>query len=58
MCEHSHVLTRLDIDPKLLALQKRLLELFGTLDWDAQYDYKFERSRDQLRSSRRQKRAR
>lgn len=26
--------------------QKRLLELFGALDWDPQYDYKAERSRD------------
>ena len=25
--------------------QKRLLELFGKLDWDADYDYKAERSR-------------
>ncbi len=26
--------------------QKRMLELFGQLEWDAQYDYKSERSRD------------
>jgi len=26
--------------------QRRLLELFGALDWDPQYDYKAERSRD------------
>ena len=26
--------------------QKRLAELFGSLDWDAEYDYKSERSRD------------
>ena len=26
--------------------QKRLLELFGGLDWDPDYDYKSERSRD------------
>ena len=26
--------------------QKRILELFGQLEWDAQYDYKSERSRD------------
>ncbi len=26
--------------------QKRLLELFGKLEWDAQFDYKAERSRD------------
>jgi Arc/MetJ family transcription regulator len=26
--------------------QKRLLELFGQLEWDAQFDYKQERSRD------------
>jgi hypothetical protein len=26
--------------------QKRRLELFGALDWDPQYDYKAERSRD------------
>ena len=25
--------------------QKRLLELFGNLDWDSDYDYKEERSR-------------
>ena len=25
--------------------QKRLLELFGKLEWDADYDYKAERSR-------------
>jgi len=25
--------------------QRRLLELFGTLDWTADYDYKAERSR-------------
>jgi len=25
--------------------QKRLLELFGSLEWDADYDYKKERSR-------------
>ena len=25
--------------------QKRLLELFGSLDWDSSYDYKAERSR-------------
>lgn len=25
--------------------QRKLLELFGKLDWDAQYDYKAERSR-------------
>jgi Arc/MetJ family transcription regulator len=25
--------------------QKRLVELFGTLDWDADFDYKKERSR-------------
>lgn len=25
--------------------QKRLLELFGSLDWDVNYDYKFERTR-------------
>jgi Arc/MetJ family transcription regulator len=26
--------------------QKRLLELFGRLDWDPDYDYKSKRSRD------------
>jgi Arc/MetJ family transcription regulator len=26
--------------------QKRLAELFGSLEWDADYDYKAERSRD------------
>jgi len=26
--------------------QRKLLELFGTLDWDETYDYKKERSRD------------
>lgn len=26
--------------------QKRLLELFHTLDWDPEYEYKAERSRD------------
>lgn len=26
--------------------QARLLELFGTLDWNADYDYKSERSRE------------
>ena len=26
--------------------QKQLVELFGSLDWDAHYDYKVERSRD------------
>jgi len=26
--------------------QRRLLELFGGLDWDPEYDYKAERSRD------------
>jgi Arc/MetJ family transcription regulator len=26
-------------------LQKRLLELFGTLEWDREYDYKAGRSR-------------
>lgn len=26
--------------------QVRLLELFGTLDWNADYDYKSERSRE------------
>lgn len=26
--------------------QKRLAELFGSLEWDAGYDYKSERSRD------------
>lgn len=25
--------------------QKRLIELFGSLDWDPEYDYKAERSR-------------
>lgn len=25
--------------------QKRIVELFGTLDWDSDYDYKRERSR-------------
>ena len=25
--------------------QKRLLELFGNLDWDSDYDYKVERTR-------------
>ena len=25
--------------------QKRILELFGNLDWDPEYDYKVERSR-------------
>ncbi len=25
--------------------QRRITELFGTLDWDASYDYKVERSR-------------
>ena len=25
--------------------QKRLIELFGTLEWDNEYDYKSERSR-------------
>jgi Arc/MetJ family transcription regulator len=26
--------------------QKRLIELFGNLDWDADYDYKADRSRN------------
>ncbi len=26
--------------------QKRIAELFGTLEWDSSYDYKSERSRD------------
>ena len=26
--------------------QKRMVELFGQLDWDTQYNYKTERSRD------------
>lgn len=26
--------------------QKRLLDLFGKLEWDASYDYKAERTRD------------
>ncbi len=26
--------------------QKRLAELFGSLEWDAEYDYKSQRSRD------------
>ena len=26
--------------------QKRMLELFGTLEWDPDYDYKRERARD------------
>ena len=26
--------------------QKRLLELFGSLEWDMDYDYKSDRSRD------------
>jgi hypothetical protein len=26
--------------------QRRILELFGALDWDPTYDYKAERSRD------------
>ena len=26
--------------------QRRLLELFGSLDWDVEYDYRAERSRD------------
>ena len=26
--------------------RRRLLELFGTLDWDESYDYKAERARD------------
>lgn len=26
--------------------QKRLLDLFGKLEWDSSYDYKAERSRD------------
>lgn len=26
--------------------QRRVLELFATLDWDPEYDYKAERSRD------------
>ena len=26
--------------------QKKMLELFGKLEWDASYDYKRERSRD------------
>ena len=26
--------------------QKRLVELFGKLDWNSEYDYKSERSRD------------
>jgi Arc/MetJ family transcription regulator len=26
--------------------QKRMLELFGKLEWDSSYDYKKERSRD------------
>ena len=26
--------------------QKRMMELFGKLDWDSGYDYKSERSRD------------
>ena len=26
--------------------QKRIAELFGTLEWDSAYDYKSERSRD------------
>lgn len=28
--------------------QKALLQLFGKLDWDMNYDYKKERSRDEL----------
>ncbi|MEM1182368.1 MAG: hypothetical protein AAGM22_28740 [Acidobacteriota bacterium] len=28
----------------------RLLELFGSIDWDPGYDYKSERSRDAFRS--------
>ena len=27
--------------------QRKLLELFGALDWDEDYDYKAERSRDE-----------
>ena len=48
--------TNLSIDPELLeqALeefiarrrQKRLLDLFGKLEWDKAYNYKAERSRD------------
>ena len=26
--------------------QRRIAELFGTLEWDSEYDYKRERSRD------------
>ena len=26
--------------------QRRLIELFGSLEWDTDYDYKAERSRD------------
>lgn len=26
--------------------QKKLIELFGSLEWDTEYDYKSERSRD------------
>ncbi|TAJ94097.1 MAG: type II toxin-antitoxin system VapB family antitoxin [Gammaproteobacteria bacterium] len=36
--------------------QKRLLELFGSLDWDESYDYKAERER-QLKITRRRPRA-
>lgn len=71
MCDHPHMPTNLDIDPRLLnravkvsgertktaavtrALreyvarheQKRLVELFGALEWDPEYDYKADRSR-------------
>ena len=71
LCDHPHMATNLDIDPKLLeralevsgertktaavtrALeefvarreQRRIAELFGTLDWDRSYDDKAERSR-------------
>jgi len=72
LCDHSHMATNLDIEPRLLeravavsgertktaavtrALreyvarheQKRLVELFGALEWDPAYDYKVERSRE------------
>ncbi len=71
MCDHPHMPTNLDIDPRLLdravkvsgertktaavtrALreyvarheQKRLVELFGALEWDPEYNYKADRSR-------------
>lgn len=38
--------TRDRSDPEALALQRRrILELFGSLDWDPDYQYKAERRR-------------